>query len=39
MCCDFVVEAKEKFGNTQTACCTHAYENDKPELLGWEWPF
>jgi hypothetical protein len=33
--------AKEKFRNTQIACCTHAYENgiDESEIVNWEWPF
>ncbi len=33
--------AKEKFKNQQIACLNYAYENgvDKPEIVGWRWPF
>jgi len=33
--------AKENFKNQQIACLNYAYENgiDKPEIVGWKWPF
>jgi xylulose-5-phosphate/fructose-6-phosphate phosphoketolase len=33
--------AKEKFKNVQIACRLYAHEHgiDKPEIIGWRWPF